>query len=150
MKSIYSHKVVGSSPKVKKRCKGERRGGPLKTQKAPAIKDFELLVKFWKRQSDVMLRIVMLLPMVAVKLSLTLRRKAKLHLRSELHCQRQLHLPVRANLVEKSTCFRKCFFLAPRTGLEPVTSCIPLAVSCVICRVRPTNSKLTVRSRSEQ
>ena len=76
-------------------------------------------MKFWLRQSDVMLRIVMLLPMVAVKLSLPLRRKAKLHLRSELHCQRQLHLPVRANLVEKSTCFRKCFFLSYPNNFEP-------------------------------
>ena len=31
-------------------------------------------------------------------------------------------LPPSADLVEKSTCFRKCFFLAPRTGLEPVLS----------------------------
>ncbi len=32
-----------------------------------------------------------------------------------------ISLARRANFVEKSTCESKCFFLAPRTGLEPVT-----------------------------
>ena len=33
-----------------------------------------------------------------------------------------LHLP-QANFIEKRTCFCKCVFLVPLTGLEPVRSC---------------------------
>ena len=55
--------VASSSPKA--RGKGAMVKGecflPLKTRKAREIKDFEISVKFWLRQSDVMLRIVMLL-----------------------------------------------------------------------------------------
>jgi hypothetical protein len=39
---------------------------PLKKRKVPEIKDFEVLVKFWPRQGDAMLRIVMLLTLFAV------------------------------------------------------------------------------------
>ena len=35
-------------------------------------------------------------------------------------------------------------FMVHLQGFEPGTHCIPLAVSCVICRVRPTNSKFRV------
>ena len=33
-----------------------------------------------------------------------------------LHMRSILHLPVRANFIEKSTCFRKCFFLVGEDG----------------------------------
>ncbi|MBR5569570.1 MAG: hypothetical protein IKW10_01600, partial [Oscillospiraceae bacterium] len=54
-----------------------------------------------------------------VKLSLP-----KKHLRSKPHYKvtslpQATSLAQRANLVEKSTCFRKCFFLAGAQGLEP-------------------------------
>ena len=32
-------------------------------------------------------------------------------------------IPTKADLVEKSTCLRKCFFLVGMTGFEPATSC---------------------------
>ena len=61
-------KVTGSSPIDSK--KGAILKNvcfePLKTRKAPKIKDFKVLVMFWLRQSEVMLRIVMLLTPFAV------------------------------------------------------------------------------------
>ena len=49
------------------------------------------------------------------------------HSRSEYFTRRRrishfaeiFHLPARANFVEKSTCLRKCFFLAEGVGFEP-------------------------------
>jgi len=60
--------VAGSSPKGSR--KGTMlKGGcfyPLKHEKSLNFKGFKILLKFWLRQSDVMLRIVMLLTSFAV------------------------------------------------------------------------------------
>ena len=50
---------------IKSRCNGERRVF-LKHENPLKFKDFKILVRFWLRQSDVMLHIVMLLTLFAV------------------------------------------------------------------------------------
>ena len=50
------------------------------------------------------------------------------HLQSKYFTAKLFHLAKpnftrrKANFVEKSTCFRKCFFLAPPAGLEVLAS----------------------------
>ena len=50
------------------------------------------------------------------------RAEGTLHFRRKHHARSAHHVPLAEHIVEKSTCFRKCFFLAPPAGLEPATS----------------------------
>ena len=45
--------VADASPKGREKVQLREKFSPLKHEKPPEIKDFEILVKFWLRQSDV-------------------------------------------------------------------------------------------------
>ena len=122
MNSIWSHKFEGSSLKGRKKVQWWKGGYPQKHEKPLKIKDFKGLVKFWLRQSDVMLRIVMLLTSFAVMWCVPIHARSAHHFRRKHHARSAHHIPLAEHIVEKSTCFRKCFFLAPPAGLEPATS----------------------------
>ena len=94
---------------------------PPKTRKALDFKGFEVLVKFWLRQSDAMLRIVMLLTLFAVMCCVP-NHVPKAHFTREAHITSEGNITfhLRNTSLKKSTCFRKCFFLVRKTGLEPV------------------------------
>ena len=82
------------------------------------IKGFEILVKFWLCQSDVMLRIVMLLSSFAVMRCLP-RNVAKPHISfaSAFIIRRSRHHLPKANIIEKSTCnLASAFFWLPLLG----------------------------------
>ena len=50
------------------------------------------------------------------------RAEGTLHARSALHLRSILRVPLVEHLVEKSTCFRKCFFLVGDGGFGPPKS----------------------------
>ena len=66
--NFQGKELTSSRPQSLRKGEMARKGSlsPLKTRKALEIKDFNILVKLWLRQSDVMLGIVMLLTSFAV------------------------------------------------------------------------------------
>jgi len=113
---------------------------PKNTKSPPEIKDFEILVKFCLRQSDVMLCIVMLLTLQSSDVMRSFSRAEDTpHARSAHHFRRKHHVPLAEHIVEKTNAFCVSFFTDRAPPVTPTVS---------DCRARAINVGATRQSHS--
>ena len=121
----FEQKIGGFKSKISgERCNGERDCFlPLKTRKTLDLQGLEALMKhrLAPTRSTRYARMMRLLCKHEAKRTLTSPcAEGTLHRAKPCFI---LHAP-KVRFIEKSTCRSKCFFLAPPTGLEPVTPLI--------------------------